>query len=416
MIKIKKKIITAINNPNLNNRLKEEKYLDVIGRDLQYKEAILEMIEINKIDIIILNENLPGKIKSEELIKKIKLKNEKIKIILILEKEDIDKEIKLNKIYNVEIYYNNKINIKELIKIINEKEINKEELKKEIKKLENIIKENNYKLNEKNKKINQLNYKTEKNQYKNNKKRKYNNIKENKLLKIITIEGSNKKEQLIFAELIANAYNKKFKNKKILILDFYFPEKNNFKNINNNKIINNENKIIEKINILKNNKNINIENIKKLIINKINFNIYFFQNFYLIYNIKNINYKLFQKILYHIKNNYSIILINLENNYQLNQINEKIIENSDINYLILKANIQEIKEIKNIKNKYQENKLKIIINKNNKQKINKEIIKKLLNYNKKINLIKIKENNNKILLIKKINNYLINKKIKNIIN
>ncbi len=162
MIKIKKKIITAINNPNLNNRLKEEKYLDVIGRDLQYKEAILEMIEISKIDIIILNENLPGKIKLEELVKKIKLKNEKIKIILILEKEDIDKEIKLNKIYNVEIYYNNKINIKELIKIINEKEINKEELKKEIKKLENIIKENNYKLNEKNKKINQLNYKTEK--------------------------------------------------------------------------------------------------------------------------------------------------------------------------------------------------------------------------------------------------------------
>ena len=63
MIKIEKKIITAINNPNLNNELKKEKYLRVIGRDLQYKEAILEMLEINKIDIIIINENLQGKIK-----------------------------------------------------------------------------------------------------------------------------------------------------------------------------------------------------------------------------------------------------------------------------------------------------------------------------------------------------------------
>ena len=48
MIKIKK-IITAINNPELNERLKEEKKFEVIGKDIQYKEAILEILEKYKI-------------------------------------------------------------------------------------------------------------------------------------------------------------------------------------------------------------------------------------------------------------------------------------------------------------------------------------------------------------------------------
>ena len=427
MIKIEKKIITAINNPNLNNELKKEKYLTVIGRDLQYKEAILEMLEINKIDIIIINENLPGKIKLEELIKKIKLKNEKIKIILILEKENKEKIIKLNKINNIEFYFNNKINIKELIKIINEKEINKEELKEEIEKLENIIKENNYKI--KNKEIknnnktkdskinnNKINKKTKKEINKYNKKIKNKKIEKTvKVPKLISIEGESNLQNLIFSYLLAKGYNKKLKNKKILIIDFYFPEKNIFKNIENKniKINNNKNKIIEKINNEKDNKKINIYEFKKLIINKINFNIDFFQNYYLINNIKNINNKLFQKISNQIKNNYPIIIINLEKN---NKLNDEIIENSNINYLILNPIIEKIKENKKIINKYEKNKLKIIINKNNKQKINKEIIKKIFNYNKKINLIKIKKNNKKIKLIKKKNNIFIYKKIKKLIN
>ena len=43
-----KKIITAINNPNLNERLNKEEYIEVIGKDIQYKEAILETLEKNK--------------------------------------------------------------------------------------------------------------------------------------------------------------------------------------------------------------------------------------------------------------------------------------------------------------------------------------------------------------------------------
>ena len=85
-----KKIITAINNPKLNEELKKEKNFEVIGKDIQYKEAILELLEQNnKIDLIILSEEIPGEIKLEKLIEKIKMINEKIKIIFILEKEII---------------------------------------------------------------------------------------------------------------------------------------------------------------------------------------------------------------------------------------------------------------------------------------------------------------------------------------
>lgn len=146
-----KKILTAINNPNLNKKLSEQEFIEISYKDIQYKEAILEVLnEDNYFDIIIINEQLPGEINFIELIKKIKKINKKIKIIIILEKEDEIKENELKKININEIYYNNKITLEYLIKIIKEKEINKEEeLKKEINELKQIIKMNELKNNTK---------------------------------------------------------------------------------------------------------------------------------------------------------------------------------------------------------------------------------------------------------------------------
>ena len=78
-----KKIITAINNPRINNELKSiNKNIKVIGKDIQYKEGILELLEKNKnIDYIILLENLLGKINLFNLLKKINKINKNIKII-----------------------------------------------------------------------------------------------------------------------------------------------------------------------------------------------------------------------------------------------------------------------------------------------------------------------------------------------
>ena len=107
-----KKIITAINNPRINNELKSiNKNIKVIGKDIQYKEGILELLEKNKnIDYIILLENLLGKINLFNLLKKINKINKNIKIILLIKKNNYKKNKSIIKNKNIiKIFYTNKI-------------------------------------------------------------------------------------------------------------------------------------------------------------------------------------------------------------------------------------------------------------------------------------------------------------------
>ena len=55
------KVITAIGNDEINIRLRSFEEYEVIGRDIQYEEGIIEIIEeIKDIDLVILSNNLPG--------------------------------------------------------------------------------------------------------------------------------------------------------------------------------------------------------------------------------------------------------------------------------------------------------------------------------------------------------------------
>ena len=116
-----KKIITALNNPIVNFELQKQNKYKIVGNDICYQEGIFEMIEKENIDIIILSEILPGNLDIKELILKIKEINSDLEIIIILEQEnqELVKFLKLNNINN--IFYNNKINIKEFIDNICEK-------------------------------------------------------------------------------------------------------------------------------------------------------------------------------------------------------------------------------------------------------------------------------------------------------
>ena len=79
-----KNIITALNNPYINNELKKEKNINIKNKDIIYKEGIIEILEKDKnINLIIINYDLEGKIEIETLIKKIKKINDKIDIIFI---------------------------------------------------------------------------------------------------------------------------------------------------------------------------------------------------------------------------------------------------------------------------------------------------------------------------------------------
>ena len=422
MIKIKK-IITAINNPKLNEELKKENNFKIIGKDIQYKEAILEILEKNETtDLIIINEKIPGEIKLENLIKKIKLINEKIKIIFILEKENTEVEKILIKNNIIDIYYNNKIDLKELIKIINKEEINMAE---EIIKLKKIIEEKNTneQIKEKNTNKKNINIKIPK------KEKKYEVINHNS--KIITVSGNYKSGKSTISLLLGEYLSKKY---KVLLID------GDLENQNMKTILNKEKKILKKelrkiyINYEYINLNIKFTNRKEKILNcyiktiinrfikKINNNIYFFENFkYIVENKKNIENKI---IIFFdiIKKYYNFIIIDLSKN-NLEKINKEILKISNLDFVLMEPNLFGIKEINGLLNKYffkwkiDEKKIFIIVNKIKTNSISKDLIKNIIIQKNEIYEIKDKKIFSEVIykyyIIK---NFLNNKKIKKEIN
>lgn len=112
------KILTAIKNEKIFIELKNNKNIKIIKNNIQYKEGILEILENNKsINYIILNEDLYGQITIEELISKIKFINNKIKIIIILNKKDLIKEEYLLK-NKIKFIYEKEITIQKILEII----------------------------------------------------------------------------------------------------------------------------------------------------------------------------------------------------------------------------------------------------------------------------------------------------------
>lgn len=439
-----KKILTAINNPNLNKKLSEQEFIEIPYKDIQYKEAILEILNKNNyFDIIIINEQLPGEINFIELIKKIKKINKLIKIIIILEKEDEIKESELKKININEIYYNNKITLEYLIKIIKEKEINKEEeLKKEINELKQIIKMNEIKniknMPNNNKKFfskNKIFYYKELFKkpillIKNIKyKQKEINIKEICKGRVINVIGYKATGKSVITLMLAKVLSDK--NYRILIINFSSEEINFYSYMFNYSKGDTKKFYIKKKHFYRKSKSINFQksnkiNIKNLKLKKeiLKNKIYKFKNFYNIEkNINNIlknynknikilninklnkNYfeiKYLNKIIKYLKNNFNYIF--LEINYE-EKIKKEIIKIIDKNLIILEPNkigiLRAEKIIKEL-NIIETEKINIIINKNNKNSINKEIINKYF-YNYKILTII----NNNTVFERMINNKMI---------
>ena len=101
------KIITAIGKEELNNLLREEKNIEVIGKDIQYQEGILEMLEKNKdIECVAVSNILPEEMNFLYLIDRIRKENNSLDIVVFLDKENIKIENFLNskKIYKIQHY------------------------------------------------------------------------------------------------------------------------------------------------------------------------------------------------------------------------------------------------------------------------------------------------------------------------
>lgn len=349
-----KKIITAINNPKINEEINKNPNIETISKDVQYREAILELLEqFKNTDIIILYEKILGKITIEELIIKIQKINPKIKIIIFLEKKDNNKIKMLLKRNVKNIYFKKDLKYKKIINIINNNLLGNKIKNNKIKNNKKLINEkiknkiNNNKLN--NKKIN--------NKIINNKLiNKINNYKliNNNKNKIITIIGKNNLEKnKIIIFLIEY-----LKNKKILFINF---EKNDQKIKNDFKFF------------------------------RINFN----KNIKFIYNpylfLEKIQTEKPEKIFEKIKQKFDFIII--KDSYIFDkEIKHNIIENTDTfvwTVSLKDLGIKEISQMKRFSQKYLQNiksSLHIIAKNIFLKDINPSLLKKTLSEKKNIYL------------------------------
>ncbi len=427
-----KKIITALQNEKVNEKLSQQENIKIMVNDIQYQEGIIEVLEINSdIDFILISELLPGQMKIEELIEKIKKINEKIKIIIILENKKEELENYLLAKGKIIIFYNNKITIEELINTIQEKtnqEILEEEIK-EIKKMinketnydkESIKKQEKYFLSEReNKKIEkeiEEEFKSKKTIYR--LKQLIKKQEKNKIGQIILIMGLRGSGKTIFTINLAH----QLKNKKVLIIernsknsDIYFliNGKEEIKKMKKNRI-KNTNYFIDYENNQKSNE---IENRSKqtIVYNKIkitsvNNNTKIFYE-----NTENKSQIEIIKEIKKWKEEYNVILIDIEeeeeNNFSM------LIEEIDKIIFITEANILQIKKAKKYlektmqKYKIEKEKINFVFNKVTSETLSFNVLKKILdNYNilGKVNDIK----NCNLLVNHNMKEIYLNKKIK----
>ena len=397
-----KKIITAIGTNNLNEKLKNEKEFIILKNDIPYQEGIIDILkEIQDIDFLIISELLPGKYNIKELINEIKKINPIINIFIILEKENEELEYFLYTKNILNIFYNNKIEIKDIIELIknsnssfkhmsNEEKINNKELK---------ISNDNVLNNKKNKNNKNNNFKYLINNLlnKNNLNDKYNKEKN-----IVCISGTSGVGKSIFSVNLAKTYMKE--NNKILIIDFDILNNSLHTILGVKKY---SKKVQEKIKYNDILKSLKIEDL----VIKINSKIDLISGINLLFDSKyKISSQKIKNILETLKIKYNKIIIDTSSECFFDYTKE-LMKHSNFNIFITEANLIDIKKSKRLLNIYvnqwqipKEN-INILFNKYNKNSIDVEILKQVfsdfkligkLDNNLEYNLL-INENNRKIL-------------------
>ena len=138
---MKTEILTAMDNSEFNQILKERLENMKVYEDVSYFEGIKENIIKNpNISIVIINEMIGTKDELIKIIQELKSNKYKIEIIIFLEKEDIEFRQLLTSYEITKIFLNDQVTIKEIINLIRKDEkIRSNQLENEIKQLKEIV-------------------------------------------------------------------------------------------------------------------------------------------------------------------------------------------------------------------------------------------------------------------------------------
>lgn len=138
---MKTEILTAMDNSEFNQILKERLENMKVYEDVSYFEGIKENIIKNpNISIVIINEMIGKKEELIKIIQELKSSKYKIEIIIFLEKEDIEFRQLLTSYEITKIFLNDQATIKEIINLIRKDEkIRSNQLENEIKQLKELV-------------------------------------------------------------------------------------------------------------------------------------------------------------------------------------------------------------------------------------------------------------------------------------
>ncbi len=378
-----KKIVTAMGNPTLNNELKKYAKYDVIGDDLFYQDAVIDLLEQESVDILTLSGLLQGQWELNEFIEKIEKTNFVGRIIIIMSELDSDIKCELLEKGIHDIFLDDTVEVQDILNAIDRDEPIRKRLEKE-----------NLKLCEKPTNI-----------Y--NPEEKVVVLKECQRQEIIVISGVNGAGKSTIAFNLSTRLAKR-SNAKVLVIDF-------------DTLAGNIDELFD-INKVPQNIELNIDIDKKCglnyaadLIEKNRFDANVFDeivihengldiltgNTSLYYCQEVLNEQIYERILECAKEKYDFIILDTSSNIFLDstrwcmQKATKIFFVMENNYLNIKKAIQLLDVSVNTWGVLKE-KIDIIINKENTFGLENDLMEKILEKYKIIGNIKLKEENNEM--------------------
>lgn len=319
------KIATAMGDPFLNEKLRKYKKYEVLGRDIQYQDGVIEFLEeIKEINIFIISNQLIEEYDFKILINKILNIKKDIEIIVFLKNKDTDIEQFLNSKKIYKIYYLNNEGYENFFEtFIKNVQKNNREINEEINDLKNIILKNNF-----------------------------INIKKDKRSKgeIIIIDGAAGVGKTSICKILSTYIANK--NKKVLIVEL-------------------ENYIGNIINKTNCEKNFYFKNLE-VNIYSININEYILSEFNIILNKLNIlNIYEIENLLEEIRYKFEYIILDFSKEI-LEKYKKIFLQKSNNIFFLIEGNLLSIMESNNILERYindyniSNDNIKIIVNKFNK--------------------------------------------------